>query len=89
MLVSDQLPALTASEIGSFTFCPQAWYLQRCRVSLTAAAELRRQAGSRMHREIGRQTDLVRAGGVAQRLPIIGIAAILVVLLLLMLRGAL
>lgn len=27
---------LYTSAIGAFTLCPQAWYLQRCRVPVTA-----------------------------------------------------
>ncbi len=61
----DRSPTITASEIGSFAFCPQAWYLQRCRVPVTAEADLRRKIGSRAHRQIGRQTDLIRATNVA------------------------
>ena len=59
-LAPDPSWMLSASEIGAFTFCPQAWYLRRCLVPVTAETDARRQAGSRRHREIGRQTDLVR-----------------------------
>jgi hypothetical protein len=78
---------LTASEIGAYTFCPQAWYLQRCRVPVTAMAEERRRSGSDMHREIGRQTDLVRAAGALRTILLLAIAVLLVLLVALVLRG--
>src|SRR5947207_8995237 len=73
-------PTLTASEIGAFAFCPQAWYLDRCRAPLSDAAEGRRRRGRRAHRRIGRRTDLLRAAAIARRLLL---AAILVLLVLL------
>lgn len=83
----DRSPTLTASEIGAFVFCPQAWYLQRCRLPVTAEAEVRREAGTQAHRKIGRDTDLVRATGALQMLLLAGIALILILLVALMLRG--
>ena len=56
----DVYPTLTASEIGAFTFCPESWYLQRSRVPLTSGLEQRRLAGMRLHRRIGRMTDVIR-----------------------------
>ena len=79
-LALDRSITLSASEIGAYTFCPQAWYLQRCRLPVTAEAEARRRAGSRTHREIGRQTDLVRAAGAAQTVLLLAIGAILLAL---------
>ena len=51
---------LTASEVGAFVFCPEAWYLQRRGVRQAATAEERLQSGIRAHRQIGRETDRVR-----------------------------
>ncbi len=51
---------MTASEIGTFAFCPEAWYLQRNRAPVTVQLEQRRLAGIRRHRGIGRRTDLIR-----------------------------
>ena len=65
-LAPDPSWTLSASEVGAYVFCPQAWFLQRCRLPLTAETAARRDAGSRAHREIGRQTDLVRTAGVIQ-----------------------
>ncbi len=78
---------LSASEIGAYAFCPQAWFLQRCRVPVTAQTESRRQAGSRMHREIGRQTDLVLAAGALQSVLVIAIALVLLLLAIVVFRG--
>ena len=64
---------LSASEIGAYAFCPQAWFLQRCRLPVTAETEARRRAGSTTHREIGRQTDLVQTAGALQTVLLIAI----------------
>ena len=79
---------LTASEVGSFAFCPQSWYLDRCRVPVSDAAEARRETGRRNHREIGRQTDLVRAADAARWLLALAILATLLLLVVLVLRSA-
>src|SRR5260370_7875234 len=50
---------LTASEVGSFVFCPEAWYLQRRGARQSATAEKRLESGIRAHREIGRETNRV------------------------------
>jgi hypothetical protein len=85
--VLDPFLTLTASEIGAYTFCLQAWYLQRCRVPVTAMAEERRRSGSATHREIGRQTDLVRAAGALRTILLFAIGVLLVLLVALVLRG--
>jgi hypothetical protein len=78
---------LSASEIGAYAFCPQAWFLQRCRLPVTAETAARRDAGSRAHREIGRQTDLVRTAGVIQTALLIAIGVVLVLLAVLVVRS--
>ena len=83
----DRSPVLTASEIGAFAFCPQAWYLQRCHVPVTAETEARREAGSKAHRRIGRQTDFVRASGALQLVLLLTIGVALALLAVLVLRG--
>ena len=50
---------LTASEVGSFVFCPEAWYLQRRGARQSAITEKRLESGIRAHREIGRETNRV------------------------------
>lgn len=79
-LQSTQLPVLAASEIGTFAFCPQAWYLQRMRAPATRAAEERRRIGSDLHRKIGSQTDLVRVAAVVQTILLVVIALGLIAL---------
>ena len=78
---------LSASEIGAYAFCLQAWYLQRCRLPVTAEAEARRRAGSQTHRAIGRQTDFVRAASATQTVLLLAIGAIVLLLAALALRG--
>jgi hypothetical protein len=60
-------PYLSASEIGTFVYCPEAWYLQRIGADRSAAGELRIGAGTRAHQQIGRQTDRLRTLGHARR----------------------
>ncbi len=85
-LAPDPSWTLTASEIGAYAFCPQAWFLQRCRLPVTAEMEARREAGSRAHRAIGRQTDLVRMAGVIQTVLLIAIGVVLLLLAAIVLR---
>lgn len=85
-LVPDPSWTLSASEIGAFAFCPQAWYLQRRRELVTAEAALRREIGSRAHRQIGGQTNLVRGAQVAQWLLLVAMAVALVLLAALLIR---
>src|SRR5262249_53239208 len=51
---------LSASEIGQYAFCPQAWYLARCDMPVDREAQARLEAGTHAHRTIGRRTDLIR-----------------------------
>lgn len=87
-LQPDPSPVLTASEIGSFVFCKQAWFLQRCGVSVAPEAELRLAAGSGAHRAIGRRADVLRAAGTAQRVVLVAIASLALLLPVLVARGA-
>ena len=48
---------LTASEIGSFVYCPEAWYLQRFGVAPDEGALARLRAGGLAHQQIGRRTE--------------------------------
>src|SRR5215211_7623255 len=59
---------LTASEIGSFTFCPQAWHLQRRATPRTRAGAAMLDSGTRQHQQIAGQTDRVRAADMVLRL---------------------
>jgi CRISPR/Cas system-associated exonuclease Cas4 (RecB family) len=80
-------PTLTASEIGTFAFCPQAWYLQRMRAPATRAAEERRRIGSDLHRKIGSQTDLVRVVAAVQAILLFVVALGLLALMALSVTG--
>ena len=74
------LPILKASEIGSFVFCPEAWYLQRHGGRRSVAAEERLAAGTRAHRAIGRQTDHLRGASRVRHL-LLAVIVLLIVLL--------
>jgi hypothetical protein len=79
-LAPDRSPTLTASEIGAFAFFPQAWYLERCRLPVSAEARERRRTGRQAHRAIGHRTDLVRAADAARPLLLTAIAVLLALL---------
>jgi CRISPR/Cas system-associated exonuclease Cas4 (RecB family) len=55
------VPVLSASEIGTFMFCPEAWYLQRRGAARSAADTERLAAGRHAHRRLGAQTERLRA----------------------------
>ncbi|HEV7665620.1 MAG TPA: hypothetical protein VGQ62_18960 [Chloroflexota bacterium] len=74
-------PVLTASEIGAFVFCPQAWHLQRSGARQSATAEKRMDRGTRAHRKIGRDTDDTQAIEAVRRLLLLAILVLAVVLL--------
>jgi hypothetical protein len=73
---------LTASEIGAFVYCPEAWYLQRTGAERSATAQRRLDDGVRAHQHIGRQTDHLRDLGHSRRWLLITIALLVVFLLL-------
>ena len=75
-------PYLSASEIGAFVYCPEAWYLQRIGAERSAPGELRLGAGTRAHQQIGRQTDRLRDLGNARRWLLVTIALLAALLLL-------
>jgi CRISPR/Cas system-associated exonuclease Cas4 (RecB family) len=77
-------PYLTASEIGSFIYCPEAWWLRRHGRTPDADAMERLRAGSIAHRRIGRATDRLVATDAIRRLLLIGL---IVVALLLFVQG--
>ncbi len=62
----DTSRVLSASEIGEYAYCPQAWYYRRAGIQVSRTARLRRQEGNRVHRQIGRHTDSMRATDVAR-----------------------
>ena len=80
---------LTASEIGAYAFCRQAWFLQRCGAPASPDAELRLAAGGGAHRALGRRADVLRAAGVGRRLALAAIVVLVLLLVLVLARGQL
>ena len=85
--VEPARPYLTASEIGTFAFCRQAWYLDRCGVAVDARARRRRAQGALAHRSIGRQVDQVQTIDTVRRLALVLLAGLVLALLLVLSRG--
>jgi hypothetical protein len=56
-------------------------------VPVTPEAGARREAGSRAHHAIGRQTDAVRAAGAVQTALLVAIGLVLLMLVVLIVRG--
>ena len=54
---SNRGPYLSASEIGSFVYCPEAWYLERYGIPPDAATMERLRVGNVAHQRIGHATD--------------------------------
>ena len=77
-------PYLSASEIGSFVYCPEAWWLRRHGNAPDADAMERLRAGSLAHRRIGRATDRLVATDAIRRVLLI---SLIVVALLLFAQG--
>jgi hypothetical protein len=74
-------PYLTASEVGQFTYCPEAWYLQRFGFSPDGDAMQRLRDGTRQHERIGRTTErIVDTDALRRRLLIIIVALAALVL---------
>jgi hypothetical protein len=51
---------LSASEIGTYAFCPEAWFHERRGTARSTSTSRRLAAGSLAHWRIGRQTDRLR-----------------------------
>ena len=54
---SGRGPYVSASEIGNFVYCPEAWYLERYGMPPDLETTERLRAGSVAHRRIGHATD--------------------------------
>lgn len=74
---SESLPVLTASEIGGYTFCGQAWYLRRRQVPHADFGERRLQQGTVAHRQIGKRTERLRG---IERLRVVLLAVTIILL---------
>lgn len=60
-------PVIRASELGSYAFCPLAWYLRRQGWQPDPGTEARLALGNQHHRAIGRRADGLRLAGLARR----------------------
>jgi len=67
---------LTASEIGTFAFCEEAWLLQRAGAARDADGGRRLEEGTRAHHGIGRKTDGVHRADRAQRVVLLVVLAL-------------
>ena len=76
----DEPVVLTASEIGSFAYCEEAWLLQRAGVTRDADGARRLEEGTLAHRGIGRKTDDVRRADWAQRVVLLVVLALVLIL---------
>ena len=70
-------PVLSASEIGAFTFCPEAWYLQRRGAARDHAATERLMAGIHAHRRLGQRTDQLQLVRTMRRLLFVAIVLLI------------
>jgi hypothetical protein len=73
---------LSASEIGEYAFCPQAWYLRRLGAPSSGRAQVRQAEGAAAHVSIGRQADVLTSLERWQR------ATLALLLLVVLLTGA-
>jgi hypothetical protein len=70
---------LSASEIGTFAYCEEAWLLQRAGVVPDARGVRRLDEGTLAHRRIGRRIDGVRRADRARRLVLVVVFALVLV----------
>ena len=75
-------PHLSASEIGAFVYCPQAWHLQRRGTAQNVAGARNLERGTFAHRRIGSRVDRVRGLERLRRVTLLFIAMLLAGLLL-------
>ena len=73
---------LSASEISSFAFCPESWYVQRRGVARNRVGVHKLDQGSLTHREIGTRVDGVRGTEQMRRAVLLVMVALLAGLLL-------
>jgi hypothetical protein len=73
---------LSASEIASFAFCPQAWHLQRRGTAQNVAGARKLERGTFAHRRIGSRVDRVRGLERLRRVTMLLLAVLLAGLVL-------
>ena len=69
-------PVLSASEIGEYVFCPQAWHLQRQQAGRTLSSTRNLDRGRLAHRGIGQRVDRIRRTEWLQRTLLLLIAVL-------------
>ena len=79
---------LSASELGQFAYCPQAWFLARCDIPVDVQGRLRLEAGTQAHRHIGRRTDLLRASERINVILLVVMAVLAAFAIIVAIRGA-
>jgi hypothetical protein len=67
---------LSASEIGTYTFCRTAWYLQRFGANRDPASLARLHAGTRAHQRIAERATRIRRFDTLRRLLVVIITAL-------------
>jgi hypothetical protein len=72
---------LSASEVGNYTYCPQAWYLQRLGRRPDRDALQRLHAGTRAHQRIGKTTEQLVAVDALRRTVLLMLIVLVAVLL--------
>jgi len=79
---SSPVLVLSASEIASYAFCPQAWHLQRRGTAQNVAGARNLERGTFAHRRIGSRVDRVRGLERLRRVTLLLIAMLLAGMLL-------
>jgi hypothetical protein len=78
---------LSASEISSYAFCPQAWHLQRRGTTRNVAGARSVEQGIVAHRHIGRRADRVLGLERLRRVMLLVVAVLLMGSLFVFLSG--
>ena len=85
--MSDDEPVLTASEIASYAFCPQAWHFGRLNVARNAGGAERLAEGTVAHQRIGARADRLRTIELVRRSLIVAICGLAAILLVQLVSG--
>jgi len=84
---ADAELVLSASEIGNFTFCPQAWHLQRRGTTRNIAGARSVEEGIFAHRRIGSRADRVLGLERLRRVMLLVVAVLVIGSLFVFLSG--
>jgi len=84
---TDAEPVMSASEIGNFTFCPQAWHLQRRGTTRNIAGARSVEEGIFAHRRIGSRADRVLGLERLRRVMLLVVAVLVIGSLFVFLSG--